>query len=125
MTHSTAAKLRRHAAPLEPFEHRHQRDGDDQGGGHRQEEFGAGAKRERQGEDEADAADQRQRGEQPHALELERFMLLLVRITVWRDSGPVHGGDLITAARARQRLLAIQVGRRVGPPKVHAVGQSP
>ena len=51
-------ELRRHAAPLEPFEHRHQRDGDDQRGGHRQEEFGAGAKRERQRDDQADAGHQ-------------------------------------------------------------------
>ena len=34
------------AAPLEPFEQRHQRDRDDQRGGDRQEEFGAGAQRE-------------------------------------------------------------------------------
>ena len=67
-THSAAGELRRHAAPLEPFEHRHQRDGDDQRGGHRQEEFGPGAQRERQGDDQPDAADQGQRGQQPVAL---------------------------------------------------------
>ena len=46
---------RRHAPPLQPFEHRHQRDRDHQGGGDRQEEFGAGAQRERQGEQQARA----------------------------------------------------------------------
>ena len=68
MTHSPAASLDGHAAPLEPFEQRHQRDRDDQRGGHRHEEFGAGTKRERQGDDRADAGDQGQRREQPVAL---------------------------------------------------------
>ena len=47
MTHSPAASLRGHAAPLEPFEQRHQRDRDHQRGRHRHEEFGAGPQRER------------------------------------------------------------------------------
>ena len=51
MTHSPAASLRRHAAPLEPFEQRHQRDRDHQRRGHRHEEFGAGAQREGQRDD--------------------------------------------------------------------------
>ena len=66
-THSAGGELRRNAAPLEPFEHRHQRDGDDQRRGHRQEEFGPGAQRERQADDQADAGDQGQRGKQPVA----------------------------------------------------------
>ena len=50
MTQMQGGERRRHAAPLQPFQRRHQRDRDDQGGGDRQEEFGAGAQRERQGD---------------------------------------------------------------------------
>ena len=47
--HAQAGReLGRDAAPLEPFEQRHQRDRDDQRRGHRHEEFGAGPQRERE-----------------------------------------------------------------------------
>ena len=73
-------QLRRHAAPLEPFQHRHQRDGDDQRRGHRQEEFRAGPKCERQRDEQANAAHQGQRGQQPDALDLERLHVMGMRI---------------------------------------------
>ena len=71
--HSAGRQPRRHAAPLEPFEHRHQRDGDHQRGRHRHEEFGAGAQRERQGDEQPDPGDQGQRRQQPVALDRDAF----------------------------------------------------
>ena len=53
-------ELRRHAATLEPFEQRHQRDGDHQRGGHRHEEFRSGAERERHRDEQPDPGDQGQ-----------------------------------------------------------------
>src|SRR3546814_6021973 len=43
---------RRQAATFEPFEQRHERDRDDERGGERQEEFGAGLQGERQSQAE-------------------------------------------------------------------------
>src|SRR3546814_19348134 len=54
-------EARRHAAPFEPFEYRHQRDGDDDGCGQRQEEFGPRLKGKRQAQTEGRTQNQRQR----------------------------------------------------------------
>ena len=94
--------LRRNAPPLEPFEQRHQRDRDDQRGGHRHEEFGAGSERERHGDDRADAGDQGQRGEQPVALggdglrQRPRFIGGFVLDRLMLSGARVHGGDYRT-----------------------------
>src|SRR3546814_2904161 len=58
---------RRQTATFEPFEQRHERDRDDERGGERQEEFGAGLQGERQSQAEGRTEDQRERGEQPVA----------------------------------------------------------
>ncbi|VXC93647.1 hypothetical protein SPHINGOAX6_70426 [Sphingomonas sp. AX6] len=56
---------RRHAAPLQPFEDRHQRDGDDQRGGGGQEEGRAALQRKGQRQEQPDPADQCDAREQP------------------------------------------------------------
>src|SRR3546814_17077761 len=63
-------EARRHAAPFEPFEYRHQRDGDDDGCGQRQEEFGPRLKGKRQAQTEGRTQNQRQRREQAIAAEI-------------------------------------------------------
>ena len=95
-------ELGRHPAPLEPFEHRHQRDGDHQRRGHRQEELRPRAQRERQGDDQPDPPDQRQRGEQPHPLEFEVLDIGFVRIVAGGGNGCIHGSDCNTPAPTRQ-----------------------
>src|SRR3546814_13292154 len=61
---------RRQAATFEPFEQRHERDRDDERGGERQEEFGAGLPGERQSQAEGRTEDTRERGEQPAAADI-------------------------------------------------------
>ena len=68
-TQRPAEELRRNAALLEPFEQGHQRDGDDERRSHRHEELGAGAEREGQADEDADARYQGQRREKPVALD--------------------------------------------------------
>ncbi len=103
----SSRRLRRNSAPLEPFEQRHERDGDDQRRRHRHEEFRSGAKRERQGDEDADAADQRERGEQPVALGGDRlgprarFVFMINGLML---AGPsVHRATIIRHWAARQR----------------------
>ena len=95
-------KISKVRAALEPFEQGHQRDRDDQRCRHRHEKFGAAAKRERQGNDQADAADQVDRGKQPVALgrafgEDRRLVVAVARLLLL-GRPRIHGTTISVSA---------------------------
>ena len=103
--------FRRHPAPFEPFEQRHERDGDDERRSHRHEELGSSAQRKGKCDDDADARDQGQRCEKP--VPLGRYGLregsrlvgdfFLDHLLL---AGPrIHGASINRRSPGRQRMM--------------------